>query len=282
MEQGITSIKAAELLKQHGYNELPSAKPKNIWKIALEVIKEPMFILLLACGSLYLLLGDYSEGIILLCWVFVIIFITFYQHRKTEKSLEALRQLSSPRALVIRDGKEIRIAGREVVPDDIMLLNEGDRVPADALVLESINLTIDESLLTGESIPVSKTVSGEIANTQNRIFSGTLVVQGKGIAKVLHTGTNTQFGKIGVSLQSIEQDKTRLQHEMRLLVRNLFIGGAVISVGVILAFYFTRGDFLQSLLNGLAAAMALLPEEFPVVLTIFLRWEHGGFQRIVF
>lgn len=270
MEQGITSIKAAELLKQHGYNELPSAKPKNIWKIALEVIKEPMFILLLACGSLYLLLGDYSEGIILLCWVFVIIFITFYQHRKTEKSLEALRQLSSPRALVIRDGKEIRIAGREVVPDDIMLLNEGDRVPADALVLESINLTIDESLLTGESIPVSKTVSGEIANTQNRIFSGTLVVQGKGIAKVLHTGTNTQFGKIGVSLQSIEQDKTRLQHEMRLLVRNLFIGGAVISVGVILAFYFTRGDFLQSLLNGLAAAMALLPEEFPVVLTIFL------------
>lgn len=270
MEQGITSEKAIELLKQHGYNELPSAKPKNIWKIALEVVKEPMFILLLACGSLYLILGDYSEGIILLCWIFIIIFITFYQNQKTEKSLEALRQLSSPRALVIRGGKEIRIAGREVVPGDIILLNEGDRVPADSLILESNNLTIDESLLTGESIPVIKSVGMDLANTQNQIFSGTLVVQGKGSAKVLNTGTKTQFGKIGTSLQSIEQDKTRLQHEIKQLVRNLFIVGAAISAAVITAFYFTRGNFIQSLLNGLATAMALIPEEFPVVLTIFL------------
>lgn len=270
MEQGITNIKAMQLLKQYGYNELPSAKPKNIGKIAFEVIKEPMFILLLTCGSLYLLLGDYSEGIILLCWIFIIIFITFYQYRKTEKSLEALRQLSSPRALVIRDGKEIRIAGKEVVPDDIILLNEGDRVPADALVLESNNLTIDESLLTGESIPVGKISDDGSTDAKNQVFSGTLVVKGKGIAKVLNTGTKTQFGKIGISLQSIEQDKTRLQLELQVLIRNLLIGGTGISAIVILAFYFTRGNFLQSLLNGLAAAMALLPEEFPVVLTIFL------------
>ncbi len=270
MEQGITSEKAVELLKQYGYNELSSAKPKKIWKIALEVVKEPMFILLLACGSLYLILGDYSEGIILLCWIFIIIFITFYQNQKTEKSLEALRQLSSPKALVIRDGKEIRIAGREVVPGEIILLNEGDRVPADALLLESNHLTIDESLLTGESIPVIKLVGNDLTNAQNQIFSGTLVVQGKGTAKVLNTGTKTQFGKIGTSLQSIEQDTTRLQHEIKQLVRNLFIVGAVISVAVIAAFYFTRGNFIQSLLNGLSTAMALLPEEFPVVLTIFL------------
>ena len=101
MTQGISQEKAAELLKQYGFNELPSAKPKNVWQIALEVIQEPMFILLMFCGLVYVLLGDYTEGMILLCWVFVIIFITFYQHRKTEKSLEALRQLSSPRALVI-------------------------------------------------------------------------------------------------------------------------------------------------------------------------------------
>lgn len=270
MQRGITSIYAAELLKQHGYNELPSARSKSIWKVALEVIKEPMFILLLACGSLYLLLGDYSEGIILLCWVFVIIFITFYQYRRTERSLEALRQISSPRALVIRDGQETRIAGRELVPNDIMILNEGDRVAADALVLESSNLTIDESLLTGESTPVTKTVGEEKDNDEDLIFSGTLVVQGKGVAKVLHTGLNTQFGRIGVSLQTIEQDTTRLQHEMQILVRNLFIGGTIISIGVISAFYFTRGDLIGSVLNGLAAAMALLPEEFPVVLTIFL------------
>lgn len=265
MKNGITDEKAVEQLNKWGYNELLSAKPKSVWKIALEVIKEPMFVLLLGCGSVYLLLGDYSEGIILLCWVFVIIFITFYQHRKTEKSLEALRQLSSPRALVIRNGVEKRISGREVVPDDVVILQEGDRVPADALVLESNNLTIDESLLTGESVPVSKD-----EDLEKHIYSGTLVVQGMGIAKVTSTGTKTEFGKIGTSLQTIVEDGTRLQREMKKLIRNLFIGGAIISTCIITAFYFTRGDLLNALLNGLAAAMALLPEEFPVVLTIFL------------
>ena len=265
MVKGLTSAEASEKLKTNGYNELPSAKPKNVWQIALEVIREPMFLLLISCSLVYFVLGDYSEGAILFCWVFIIIFITFYQHRKTEKSLAALRQLSSPRALVIRDGIEIRIAGRDVVPEDIVILHEGDRVPADAEILESNNLTVDESLLTGESIPVNKT-----ENADNEVFSGSLVVQGTGIAKVILTGSNTQIGKIGVSLQTIRQESTRLQREMKTLIRNLFLGGAIISVGVILAFYLTRGDFLFSLLNGLAAAMALLPEEFPVVLTIFL------------
>ena len=266
MKQGLSSAKAAELLEHHGYNELPSVKPKNIGRIVMEVIREPMFILLLSCGFLYLLLGDYYEGVILLCWIFIIIFITFYQYRKTEKSLDALRQLSSPRALVIRDGTEIRIPGREVVPNDIILLNEGDRVTADAEILESNNLTIDESLLTGESIPVIKG-SGY---AQSKVFSGTLVVQGNGTAKVLATGSNTQFGKIGTSLESIEKGTTPLQSEMKILIRNLFTSGMIISAGVIIAFYFTRGHLLESIINGLAAAMALLPEEFPVVLTIFL------------
>ena len=265
MKLGLSQEKAAELLKKNGFNELPSAKPKNVWQIALEVIQEPMFILLLFCGLVYVLLGDYTEGMILLCWVFVIIFITFYQHQKTEKSLEALRQLSSPRALVIRDGQEIRIPGREVVPEDIIILNEGDRVPADATLLESQHLTIDESLLTGESVPVIKTEDKEA-----HIFSGTLVVQGKGKAKVTHTGSDTQFGKIGVSLQNIEQETTRLQKEMKKLIKSLFLMGIAISIGVIFAFYLTRGNFLSSLLNGLASAMSILPEEFPVVLTIFL------------
>lgn len=265
MHSGITENKASELLKRYGFNELPSAKSKSVGRIAFEVIKEPMFILLISCGSVYLLLGDYLEGISLLCSVSVIIFISFYQHRKTENSLAALRQLASPRALVIRDGTEIRIAGREVVPEDVIVLHEGDRVPADAILLECNHLSIDESLLTGESVPVIKSQESE-----NKIYSGTLVIQGKGIAKVTSTGTNTQFGIIGTSLQSIEQDSTRLQREMKTLIRNLFIGGAVISIGVIAAFYFTRGNFLNSLLTGLSAAMAILPEEFPVVLTVFL------------
>jgi P-type Ca2+ transporter type 2C len=229
-----------------------------------------MFILLISCGALYIMLGDYKEGSILLSTIFVIIFITFYQYQKTEKALEALRKLSSPRALVIRDGKEMRIPGREVVPDDIIILHEGDRISADAIVLDAVNLTIDESLLTGESIAVTKSLQTDSSNPHGLIFSGTLVVQGKGTAKVIFTGIKTEFGKIGTSLQNIEQDETRLQKEMKTLIRNLFIIGGIISIGTVLAFYFTRGNFIQSLLNGLAAAMSILPEEFPVVLTIFL------------
>jgi Ca2+-transporting ATPase len=267
---GLTSLEANKQLETHGYNELPSAGSKNIWHTALEVVKEPMFILLLSCGGLYILLGDYTEGVILLSWIFVVIFITFYQHQKTEKAVEALKKLSSPRALVIRDGKETRIAGREVVPNDIILLNEGDRVPADAKIIESINLTIDESMLTGESVAVTKNVEQDPNHAQGKIFSGTLVVQGKGKALVTSTGIKTEFGKIGTSLQTIEVDQTRLQKEMKILIRNLFIIGGVISVITVIAFYFTKGNFIQSLLNGLAAAMAILPEEFPIVLTVFL------------
>ena len=270
MKIGLTNAEAMARLQQSGFNELPSAKPKGFWKLALEVVQEPMFILLLGCGLVYLLLGDYSEGIILLCWVIIIIGITFFQHRKTEKALDALRNLSSPRALVVRDGAELRIAGRAVVPGDIVILNEGDRVPADATVLESHNLTVDESLLTGESAPVLKSVGDEKAQQNALVFSGTLVVQGRGVVEVHSTGMQTQFGKIGVSLQEIEQDATRLQHELKILIRNLFIGGTVVSVGVTLAFYLTRGGVLSAILSGLSAAMALLPEEFPVVMTIFL------------
>lgn len=270
MIQGLTTSEANERLKLQGYNELVSTKPKNILNIALEVGKEPMFLLLISCGLLYMLLGDYKEGIILLFTIFIIIFITFYQYQKTEKALEALKKLSAPRALVIRDGIEIRIAGRDVVPDDILILNEGDRIPADAKLIDSLNLTVDESLLTGESVPVLKSTEEVETTAKCLLFSGTLVVQGRGTAKVLTTGAKTQFGKIGSSLQAIKQDETRLQKEMKVLIRTLFIVGSIISVGIVLLFYFTRGNLIQSVLNGLSAAMAILPEEFPVVLTIFL------------
>ncbi len=263
---GLTSIEAKAKLAANGFNELPSAKPKTIWRIALEVIKEPMFLLLVGCGTLYMVLGDYQEGFVLLSAIFVIIGITFYQYRKTERALEALKSLSSPRALVIRDGREIRIAGREVVPGDAMIVQEGDRIAADATLIDAISLSVDESLLTGESVPVMKSIEKE----KSTVFSGTLVVQGKGVAVVNTTGIDTQFGKIGLSLKSIEQDETRLQREMKVLIRRLGIGGIAMILLVIAAFYFTRGNILQAVLNGLAAAMAILPEEFPVVLTIFM------------
>lgn len=265
MQQGLSTAEAQARLKSSGFNELPSAQPKNIWRIALEVVKEPMFILLISSASLYVLLGDYREGVILLSAIFVIIGITFYQSQKTERALEALRNLSSPRALVIRDGIETRIAGREVVPGDVMVLNEGDRIAADGILIDALNLTVDESLLTGESVAVNKA-----PDEKSKIFSGTLVVQGKGLAEAVATGVHSQFGKIGLSLKSIGQDETRLQIEMKALIKKLLITGIFLSVAVVAGFYFSRGNFIQALLNGLAASMAILPEEFPVVLTIFL------------
>lgn len=266
MIQGLNTEEVAQRLASKGYNELPGSKSKNLLQIALEIVKEPMFLLLLACGTLYLLLGDQREGIILLSTIFIIIGITFFQYRKTEKALEALKKLSSPRVLVIRNGVETRIPGREVVPDDIILVNEGDRIPADAMVLESVNLSVDESILTGESQSVDKDKHGPAAS----LYSGTLVVRGNALAKVLDTGVRSQLGRIASSLKQVDEESTRLQKEMKILIRRLAIIGVVLSLTVILLFYLTRGGFIKSLLTGLSVSMAILPEEFPVVLTVFL------------
>lgn len=266
MYPGITSREAAEKQKQFGYNELPSAKPKNLAAIAKEVMKEPMFSLLIGCGTLYMILGDYREGAVLLSTILVIISITFYQYRKTERALESLKQLSSPRALVIRDGVEHRIPGREVVPGDLLVIEEGDRLPADAELIETTNFQVDESLLTGESMPVSKyTESGH-----QTLFSGTLAVQGRCRAIVTQTGLQSQLGKIAVSLNTVTDSPTRLQGEMKALIRRFAFMGVAVSLSVIVIFYLTRGNILRSILLGLASSMAILPEEFPVVLTVFL------------
>jgi len=266
MHHGLSTIDAQKKLEQHGYNELPSSRPKNFIAITKEVVREPMFLLLIGCGSLYMILGDYKEGAVLLSTILVIISITFFQYRKTERALEALRQLSSPRALVIRDGREVRIPGREVVPDDILILNEGDRIPADAQIIETTNFQVDESLLTGESMQVSKYPE----DGHNLLFSGTLAVQGRCIAEATKTGLQSQLGKIAVGLNVIDDSPTRLQGEMKVLIRRFAIAGVIISVSVIVVFYLTRGDILNSILLGLASSMAILPEEFPVVLTVFL------------
>ena len=271
MKTGLNTNEVNERIALYGYNELPSEKPKNVFGIAKEVIKEPMFILLIACGILYIVLGDLNQGLFLLSTIIIIIFITFYQYQKTEKALNSLKNLSSPRALVIRNGQEIRIPGREVVPDDVVILNEGDRVPADGILIKAVNLTIDESILTGESVPVFKSFEHDKANNINTlVYSGTLVVQGKGYVKIRSIGLHTAFGKIGSSIINIEPQETQLQKEMKAFIIKLFLIGAMISVLVVGVFYFVRGNFIQSLLYGLAAAMAILPEEFPVVLTIFL------------
>ena len=270
MHLGLSDIQVKNKIIQFGYNELLISKPKTIFKIALEIIKEPMFLLLISCGLLYIIIGDYREGLILLSATWVIIFITFYQYKKSERAMDALKQLAAPSALVIRNGCEFRISSRELVPDDIMILREGDRITADAVLLETASLMVDESLLTGESLPVIKNVYTKNDENAGMLFAGTLVIKGSGLCKVVQIGMLTRLGRIGSSLQGIIQDETLLQKEMKGLIRNLFIIGIFISVGVIISFYLARGDLIKSILNGLATSMAILPEEFPVILTVFL------------
>ena len=277
---GLSEAVAAERLKAEGHTELPSTKKRSIFAIALGVVREPMFLLLVACGAIYLLLGDRTEALMLLGFVVVVMGITLYQERKTERALEALRDLSSPRASVIRDGQQQRIAGRDVVRGDFIVVREGDRVPADALLLEATNLAVDESLLTGESVPVRKSAMEGRPDVPDMcrpggddtpaLFSGTLVVQGQGVAEVQTIGVHTEIGKIGKTLQAVEEEPTLLQRETGRLVKRLTVLGLALCTVVVVVYGLTRGDWLQGFLAGITLAMATLPEEFPVVLTIFL------------
>jgi Ca2+-transporting ATPase len=276
--KGLSHKDVAERQARDGFNEIPSQKNRNALDILLGVLKEPMFLLLLACGGLYLLSGELQEAAMLLGFVFVVIGITFNQERKTERALEALKDLSSPRAFVMRNGEKIRVPGRDVVCDDVLLLSEGDRVPADCLLLHARNLTIDESLLTGESVPVRKSDSNDLhfaigkpgGDDQPFVFSGTLVVSGQAVGVVKAIGMKTELGKIGKALQSLEEERTPLQIQTGKVVRTFATVGVSLCVLVIVVYWLTRGNLLEGFLVGLSLAMAMLPEEFPVVLTVFL------------
>ena len=263
MTQGLSSAQAAARLASEGANVLPGAQRKTTLGIALAVLREPMFALLIAATAIYLVLGDVAEALVLAASVLAMIAITVLQERKAERAVEALRDLSSPRALVVRDGERRRIAGAEVVRGDRLLLAEGDRVPADATLEQANELLVDESLLTGESLPVEKR-AGE------RVFSGTLVVKGQGRAEVFATGAKSELGRIGVSLATLETEKTSLERETTRLVKLVAAFAALLCLGLVALYVALRGEWLDAVLAGLTLAMALLPEEFPVVLTVFL------------
>ena len=275
--QGLSAAEAARRLAEEGYNELPAQKKQTVLDLALNVLKEPMLLLLLAAGLIYLVLGDVKDALMLMTFVLVVIGITFYQERKTENALDALRTLASPRALVIRGGAQLRVPGRVVVRGDVVCLQEGDRVPADALVLACVNLSADESLLTGESQAVRKAPGDGKAEAARPggddlpfVYSGTLVVQGRGLVQVLSTGVRTEMGKIGKALETITLEETPLNRETGRIVKTFAIAGAVLCAVVIVVFGLTRGSWLNGFLAGLTLSMAMLPEEFPVVLVIFL------------
>ncbi len=240
-----------------------------------------MLALLLGGGIVYLVLGNPNEALFLLAFAVLAVAITVVQETRTEKVLEALRDLTSPRALVVRDGQRKRVAGRDVVRGDVVVLAEGDRVPADAVLVQSHDLQTDESLLTGEPVPVRKSAASDptasMAAAQRPggddlpyVFSGSLVVRGTATGEVTATGSRSEIGKIGLSLRTLETETPRLQAQTRRLVRVFAIVGGSVSVLAVLLYGALRGGWLDAILAGIALGMSMLPQEFPVVLTVFM------------
>lgn len=272
---GLSTKEAERLLQKHGLNVLPQQQPRTSLNIILDIVKEPMIALLIVGGCLYLWLGDASEAIMLFVMIGGVSGITFLQERRTENALQSLKSLASPRCRVFRDGKETTIESSKIVPGDLIKILEGERIAADATVLESDNATVDESALTGESLPVSK--SSVISDNDqhqltksNQLFSSTLVKTGWLIAKVTATGKDTQIGKIGTSLEAIAEQPTRIQQETKQIVKIAAFIGLLVSLFVVVGMGWSSHKWVEALLQGIAISMSMLPEEFPVVLTIFM------------
>ncbi len=261
--RGLDADLARQRLHQEGPNELGLSQRRTLRDILLEVLREPMFLLLLGAGAIYFAMGDTHEALILLAFVFIIVGMTAFQERRTDNALAALRDMSSPRALVIRSGQAQRIAGRDVVREDVLVLAEGDRIPADGLLIDAHELATNESMLTGESESVMK-------KSGDKVYAGTLVVAGQGVVLVTATAHHTEMGRIGKSLESIAITPSPLREEMGRLTRRLATFGIALSCGLVLLFWLLRGGWLDALLAGIALAMSLLPQEFAVIMIIFM------------
>jgi Ca2+-transporting ATPase len=266
---GLSAADAAHRLARDGHNDLPVDAPRSLLRLVLEVLSEPMFALLLAAAVIYALIGDHIEALVLCVFATVSVLITVVQQGRSQRVLDALRDLSSPRALVLRDGQPLRIPGREVVTGDVLLFTEGDRVAADGVLLSGSAVEADESLLTGESLPVTKQVDAP-GQGGSLLYSGTLVVKGHGRARVTATGARSEIGKIGLALRRTALAIPRLQAETTRLVRIMAVFGLVVSLLVVAIQGLLHDQWLEGVLGGIAVGMSMLPEEFPLVLTVFM------------
>ncbi|MEJ8826537.1 HAD-IC family P-type ATPase [Variovorax humicola] len=276
---GLTDAQAAKRLRSAGPNVLPTAGRKGLARIAWEALTQPMFLLLLTTAGVYAVLGALGDAAMLLVSVLLVGGLSIYQQQRTERAIDALKDLSSPRCAVVREGRTLRIASRDLVPGDRLIVNEGDRLAADAQVLESNAIQVDESLLTGESVPVAKSPGGGDANAL--LHAGSLVVQGDGVALVTSTGASTALGRIGGSLAQIKARPGRLQQELKRLVQSVALLAMFTCIFAASLFAWREGSWTAGLLVGLTLAMSLIPEEFAVVWTVMLAlgaWRLAGSQ----
>ena len=281
---GLTTAQAAERLREYGPNELPTAARVSPWALLLEQFKNVLIIILLIAVALSALLGHEIEALAIAIIVLFAVFLGFVQEYRSERALEALREMAAPTATALRDEQEQEIFARELVPGDVILLQTGDRIPADVRLCETINLKIEEAALTGESVAVTKNtapltdINAAVGDRKNMAFSGTAVTYGRGRGIVIATGTHTEFGKIAQMLQTVETGKTPLQENLD-RVGHVLARAAFVVVAIIVALGLFRGQpLLDMFIFGIALAVAVVPEALPAVVTISLAI---GVQRMV-
>ena len=280
--KGLTSEEVKVLQEKYGKNELVPEKKDNIFRKIINVITEPMFLLLIFAATVYFILGEPRDGAIMLVFVIGIISIEALQEWKTDKTLKALRDMSSPKIRVLRDGGEKTINSIELVPGDIMFISEGIKIPADGELLRASTLCIDESTLTGESLGVWKVTSDQYENIrgdywrEDYCYAGTMVTQGTGTIKVDKTGPSTEYGKIGENIVAAPVGDTPLQKQTGKLVKMSGVIAGILFLLVAVVTFFNIPDhdiksrIIESILSGITLAMAMIPEEFPVILTVFM------------
>lgn len=278
---GLTSAEAKELQDKFGKNELTQQKNDSFIRKAVHIICEPMFLLLIVAAIIYFFLGEARDGAIMLIFVIGMIAIDVVQEWKTDKTLSALKDLSAPHIKVVRDGEEKTIASADLVPGDIMLIYEGVKIPADGIIIKCNDLCVDESSLTGEAEGVWKTNSENAPESReywrkDYCYAGTLATQGTACVLVEKIGISTEYGKIGANIASAPDEKTPLQKQTASLVKTSAGIAAVLFALVGVFTYLNIPDhifkdrMIESILSGITLAMAMIPEEFSVILTVFL------------
>ncbi len=277
---GLSEEEAASRLARYGRNIVREPRSRALHQIIFGTLREPMFLLLLAAAALYLTIGDLAEGLFLTAGAMLSLGLVIFQDARSERALKALNALAEPQARVIRNGVTRSVPSGELVPGDIVLLGEGGRIPADSVLVDGDALEVDESALTGESSPSTKKPAGaQLLSDElqppgeaetSSLFAATLIVRGQGVARIVRTGTFTEVGRIGVELGEAVEEPTLVQRDVRRLVGIIGVLAVGFCLAVALVYGLLRGDWLAGALSGLTLAISLVPEEFPMVLTIFM------------
>jgi len=274
-ENGLTKSEAAARLDRNGPNSLPESDNDGFFHVMIEQVREPMILILIVIGLIYLIIGTPVESVAVIIIVFTVIAIEIHNVRKARVSILALRSLVSAKAWVMRDGMTVEVPVKNIVPGDVVLIHAGERIPADGIILECFGLEIDESSLTGESIPVHKQALGDPAvETSDAgsylIMSGTLVVQGSGKFAVVSTGISTELGKVSESVRNEKEPKTQLEISLGMTSRVLIVVAIFFSFLIPLIGFLHGNPLDQMILTGLSMAFATVPEELPILITITL------------